>query len=121
MSFRCWTVLGVTLVAAHTSGCTSADGDEQGTAAQSSVSSVSCDVVVAGGTTAALAAALTSAREGVRTCLLEPTDWPGGQLTAGGVPAIDFAWEGPYAATSKLAANLPSDLTRWLALFDAPI
>ncbi|MEM9492855.1 MAG: FAD-dependent oxidoreductase, partial [Myxococcota bacterium] len=51
-----------------------------------------CDVVVAGGSTAALAAALTSAEEGAVTCLLEPTDWPGGQLTAGGTSAIDFAW-----------------------------
>lgn len=49
---------------------------------------VLCDVIVAGGSTAALSAALTSAREGRATCLLEPTDWPGGQLTS--VPAIDF-------------------------------
>ncbi len=51
-----------------------------------------CDVIVAGGSTAALSTALTSAREGSKTCLVEPTDWPGGQLTAGGVPAVDFAW-----------------------------
>ncbi|MCH9683540.1 MAG: FAD-dependent oxidoreductase, partial [Deltaproteobacteria bacterium] len=51
-----------------------------------------CDVIVAGGSTAALAAAMTSAREGAATCLVEPTDWIGGQLTAGGVPAVDFAW-----------------------------
>lgn len=51
-----------------------------------------CRVVIAGGTTAALAAALASATEGVNTCLLEPTDWIGGQLTASGVPAIDEAW-----------------------------
>eukprot|EP01043_Picozoa_sp_COSAG02_P032434 COSAG02_NODE_2167_length_9609_cov_18.589485_5_plen_583_part_00 len=49
-----------------------------------------CSVVIAGGSTAALAAAVASAKEGVRTCLLEPTDWPGGQMTSAGVPAIDF-------------------------------
>ena len=50
------------------------------------------DVVIAGGTTAAFAAAVASAESGARTCLLEPTDWIGGQLTASGVPAIDEAW-----------------------------
>lgn len=50
-----------------------------------------CDVIIAGGSTAALAAALTSAREERLTCLIEPTDWPGGQMTASGVSAIDFS------------------------------
>ncbi len=49
-----------------------------------------CDVVIAGGSTAALAAALTAAKDGASTCLLEPTDWVGGQLLS--VPAIDIAW-----------------------------
>ena len=68
---------------------------------------VACDVVIVGGTTAAFAAAIASAAEGVETCLIEPTDWVGGQLTASAVvtpslqflfdsfsvqPAIDFAW-----------------------------
>lgn len=51
-----------------------------------------CEVVIAGGSTAALAAALSSAAEGYKTCLLEPTNWPGGQLTSSGVSAIDWAW-----------------------------
>jgi hypothetical protein len=50
------------------------------------------DVVIVGGTTAALAAAITACDEGARVALLEPTDWPGGQLTASGVPAVDEAW-----------------------------
>jgi hypothetical protein len=50
------------------------------------------DVVIAGGTTAALAAAISACDEGARVALLEPTDWPGGQLTASGVPAVDEAW-----------------------------
>lgn len=50
------------------------------------------DVVIAGGSTAALAAAFAAAEEGVSVALLEPTDWIGGQLTASGVPAIDEAW-----------------------------
>lgn len=56
---------------------------------------VDCQVIIAGGTTAALAAALAAAKEfdsaGEGTvCLLEPTNWPGGQLSASGVPAVDF-------------------------------
>lgn len=50
------------------------------------------DVVIAGGSTAALAAAYAAADEGATVALLEPTDWIGGQLTASAVPAIDEAW-----------------------------
>lgn len=50
------------------------------------------DVVIAGGTTAAFAAAVAAAEGGAKTCLIEPTDWIGGQLTASAVPAIDEAW-----------------------------
>jgi FAD-dependent oxidoreductase family protein len=50
------------------------------------------DVVIAGGSTAAFAAAIAAARQGARVVLLEPTDWTGGQLTASGVPAVDEAW-----------------------------
>ena len=53
---------------------------------------VTCDVVVAGGSTASLAAAITAAEADAQltVCFTEITDWPGGQMTAGGVPAIDF-------------------------------
>ena len=79
------------------SGCSSvssvAEAPERTGSTQAALTgaTLDCDVIVAGGTTAALATALTAAREGARTCLLEPTDWPGGQLTASGVPAIDYA------------------------------
>ena len=51
---------------------------------------VECDILVVGGSTAGLSAAVTSAKEGQTTCLLEPTDMIGGQMTANGVPALDF-------------------------------
>ena len=83
-----------------------------------------CDVIVAGGSTAALAAALTSAREGALTCLLEPTDWVGGQITAGGVPAIDFAWHSvgslPVGAIAKNPANLPAEFVGWMDAIGNP-
>lgn len=50
------------------------------------------DVVIAGGSTAALAAAFAAAEEGATVALLEPTDWIGGQITSSAVPAIDEAW-----------------------------
>ena len=50
------------------------------------------DVVIAGGSTAAFAAAVASAEHGAKTALIEPTDWVGGQLTSSGVPAVDEAW-----------------------------
>jgi hypothetical protein len=59
------------------------------------------DVVIAGGTTAAFAAAVAAAGEGARTCLIEPTDWVGGQLTASGVPAVDEAWHKIVDPASK--------------------
>jgi hypothetical protein len=102
-------------------GCalgTDAFDPEESDHQSSAVATLTCDVVVAGGTTAALAAALTSAREGVRTCLLEPTDWPGGQLTAGGVPAVDFAWHKvdgyDVGAVAKDSRNLPKEFVQWM-------
>lgn len=50
------------------------------------------DVVIAGGSTAAFAAAISAAELGADVALLEPTDWVGGQITSSGVPAIDEAW-----------------------------
>jgi hypothetical protein len=69
-----------------------------------------CDVIIAGGTTAAVAAAVAAADVGAKACLIEPTEWVGGQLTASGVSAIDWAWHkiGTYdvGAISKQPANV---------------
>ncbi len=55
----------------------------------SSVDEKTCDVLVVGGGTGGVAAALAAARANRRVCLLEETDWIGGQLTAQGVSALD--------------------------------
>lgn len=47
------------------------------------------DVLVIGGGTSGVAAALSSARQGVETTLLEQGPWLGGMLTAAGVSAVD--------------------------------
>src|SRR5215510_11725483 len=49
----------------------------------------SCEVLIAGGGTGGVAAALAASRAGWSVCLLEETDWIGGQLTAQGVSALD--------------------------------
>lgn len=77
-----------------------------------------CDVIVAGGSLSALSAALTSAREGSKTCLIEPTDWPGGQMTNQGVSAIDEAWHttdgGPVYQAARDKRNVNPELYKWI-------
>ena len=51
-----------------------ASGGESGWNDGTLVEVTNCSVVIAGGSTSALAAAVASAKEGVRTCLLEPTE-----------------------------------------------
>jgi hypothetical protein len=93
---------------------------------------VGCDVIIVGGSTAALAAALAAAKEfssegrGRVACLTEPTTWLGGQLTSSGVTAVDWAhhktpWNNRTLNVSKLSrmvVNNPvefSDLMKALA------
>lgn len=69
-----------------------------------------CDIIVAGGSLASLAAAVTAANVSRASvvCFLDPTDWPGGQLTASAVPAVDF---GP---NNGVPANLPQSFADFL-------
>src|SRR5260370_8268811 len=50
---------------------------------------VACDVLVVGGVTGGVAAVLAAARGGCSVCLVEETDWLGGQLTSQGIAALD--------------------------------
>lgn len=54
--------------------------------------SVECEIIVNGGSLAGYFAAYTAAKELKKVCLIEPTNWVGGQLTNSGVPAIDWQW-----------------------------
>jgi hypothetical protein len=95
-------------------GCSAELGDdapEPETTSNLSASTARCDVIVAGGTTAALAAAFASADEGSKTCLIEPTDWTGGQLTASAVPAVDEAWHSVGSLNVAAIARMPANNT----------
>ena len=59
------------------------------TAGRGAPTAVACEILVVGGGTGGVAAALAALRAGRRVCLLEETDWLGGQLTAQGVSAQD--------------------------------
>jgi FAD dependent oxidoreductase len=50
---------------------------------------INTDVLVIGGGTSGVAAGIQSARQKVKTIIIEPTTWLGGMLTAAGVSATD--------------------------------
>jgi hypothetical protein len=76
-----------------------------------------CELLISGGSLAALTSALSAAREGVKTCLVEPTNWAGGQLTASAVPAIDFAWhtiaKKSMSILTRQPENKEENLRQW--------
>jgi arylsulfatase A-like enzyme len=88
---------------------------------------VRADVVIAGGSTAALAAALAAAENEATVVLIEPTDWIGGQLTSSGVPAIDEAWhkiKDPQSGStildvSRIARDPRNMQPQWLKMLTA--
>jgi NADPH-dependent 2,4-dienoyl-CoA reductase/sulfur reductase-like enzyme len=50
---------------------------------------IECDILIVGGGTGGVAAALAAARRGRTVHVIEETDWLGGQLTSQGVSALD--------------------------------
>src|SRR5689334_11916660 len=57
---------------------------------------IPCDILIVGGSAGGTAAALAAAEAGAAVCLLEETDWLGGQLTVQGVCTPD---EQPHIET----------------------
>lgn len=53
------------------------------------IEEVHCELLVAGAGMGGVAASLRAASRGHTVCLTDPTDWLGGQATAGGVSALD--------------------------------
>ncbi|MCC7492522.1 MAG: FAD-dependent oxidoreductase [Fimbriimonadaceae bacterium] len=62
---------------------------------------LACDVLVVGGGTGGVAAALAATALGCRVVLTEPTDWLGGQLTSQGVPPDEHPWIEQFGCTRR--------------------
>jgi hypothetical protein len=80
-----------------------------------------CDVVVVGGSLGGVAAASGAMRQGAKTCLIELTPWLGGQISSGGVPAMDESLamraKENYSKTwidfKQLIKQQPAELPTW--------
>jgi len=89
----------------------------RGAAAAARSREPACDVLIAGGSLASLAAAVAAANASLSlspaspasVCLLEITDWLGGQATASGTSAIDLG-----ATWDNFPANLPARFADFL-------
>ncbi len=69
-----------------------------------------CDLLICGGGLGGVAAALRATARGLRVCLLEETDWLGGQMTAQGVSALDeHRWIEQFGATATYL-----ELRQWI-------
>lgn len=90
-------------MAVHTSVLSSAN--------KTSIVSHKCDVVIAGGSLASAAAAVSAgeASNSTSVCFLEITNWPGGQASSGGIPAMDFGLQ--YL---NFPRNIPKSLAELL-------
>ncbi|QOJ01463.1 MAG: FAD-dependent oxidoreductase [Phycisphaeraceae bacterium] len=65
---------------------------------------VACDVLIVGGGTGGVAAALAACEGGARVVMTEPTDWVGGQLTAQAVPPDENQWIESFGSTRRYRA-----------------
>lgn len=61
----------------------------------------SADLVIVGGGTGGVAAALAACSAGLRVILTEETDWIGGQLTAQAVPPDEHPWIEQFGCTRR--------------------
>jgi hypothetical protein len=61
----------------------------------------SCDILIAGGGTGGVAAALAACALGFKVVLTEETDWVGGQLTSQAVPPDEHQWIEEFGCTAR--------------------
>lgn len=76
------------------------------------------DVVVAGGGTAGVVAALAAARQGVKTMLIEKKGYPGGTITEGGTALHSFynLWKAfPGVKKRQVVRGIPQEIVDRLA------
>jgi hypothetical protein len=76
------------------------------------------DVVVAGGGTAGVSAAIAAARQGAKTALIEAKGYPGGTVTEGGTALHSFynLWKAfPGVAKRQVVRGIPAEIVVRLA------
>lgn len=73
---------------------------------------MTADILVVGGGTGGVAAALAACRNGARVILSETTDWIGGQYTAQGVPPDENQWV-ETVGCSRSQQALREGVRRW--------
>lgn len=64
------------------------------------------DIIVAGGSTSGVTAALQASRSGAKVTVVEPTTWLGGMLTAAGVGAVDGNYNMPAGLWGEFRDSL---------------
>ena len=81
-----------------------------------------CDILIVGGGTGAVGAALAALRMGKSVIMSEETDWIGGQLTAQAVPPDENPWIEQCGATAsymRYAEGVRDYYRRYYPLTDA--
>jgi len=79
------------------------------------INTPSPEVLIIGGGTSGISAGITSARMGVKTMIIEESEWLGGMLTSAGVSAID----GNYRLPSGFWGELKDSLTNYYGSAEA--
>ena len=80
---------------------------------------LSADIVIIGGGTGGVAAALAALRRGCRVIMTEETDWIGGQFTAQAVPPDEHPWIEQFGCTRsyrRLRNDVREYYRRWYPL-----
>lgn len=79
------------------------------------INTLSPEVLIIGGGTSGVSAGITSARMGVKTMIIEESEWLGGMLTSAGVSAID----GNHCLPSGFWGELKDSLTNYYGSAEA--
>jgi hypothetical protein len=115
-------LIGAGALTGLNSSCSSAGGEVQEglyTEPAKKLSTREFDVVVAGGGTAGVVAAIASARQGAKTMLIEAKGYPGGTVTEGGTAIHSYynLWKAfPGVEKRQVIKGIPSEIIDRLML-----
>lgn len=120
MNRRCFSkqslALGMGALAGSATGALPKDGNQSGEYYEEQARKVParpCDVVIAGGGTAGVSAAIAAARQGAKTVLIETKGYPGGTVTEGGTALHSFynLWKAfPGVKKQQVVRGIPQQI-----------